>query len=182
MYTVYQHRNLRNGKSYIGSTSMNPKERWNNGRGYKNQPKIWSDIKESDWNKDWEHNILGKFEDKQEALKYESFLIAMLDSIENGYNTSSYSRGTYKRSDEHRKHISESRIGIIFTDEHRKHISESKPKKPVLQYSKTGEFIAEYPSTREAEIQTRCNRGNICLCCKGERKSCGGFIWKYKKI
>ena len=180
MYTVYQHRNLKNGKYYIGSTSMNPKERWNNGRGYKNQPKMWADIQNSDWNSDWQHEILGKFENKKDALNYEAFLIAMLDSIENGYNTSSYSRGTYKRSDEHRKKISESMIGIIFTDEHRKHISESKPKKPVLQYSKTGEFIAEYPSTREAEIQTGCNRGNICLCCKGEHKSCGGFIWRYK--
>lgn len=182
MYTVYQHRNLKNGKSYIGMTSLNPKYRWKNGNGYKNQQKIWSDIKESDWNTDWVHEILGQFEDKQEALKYEAFLIAMLGTIENGYNTSSYSRGTYKHSDEHRKHISESRIGIIFTDEHRKHISESKPKKPVLQFSKNGEFIAEYPSTREAEIQTGCNRGNICLCCKGKRKSCGGFIWRYKEI
>ena len=47
MYTVYQHKNLRNGKSYIGMTSLKPKRRWNNGWGYKNQPKIWSDIKES---------------------------------------------------------------------------------------------------------------------------------------
>ena len=164
MYTVYVHKNLKNEKYYVGSTSMNPKERWNNGRGYKNQPKMWKDIQESNWNTDWVHGILGKFYNKQDALNYEAFLIAMLDTIENGYNTSSYSRGTYKRSDEHRKHI-----------------SESKPKKPVIQFSKNGEFIAEYPSTREAEIQTGCNRGNICLCCKGKRKSSGGYIWKYKE-
>ena len=164
MYTVYQHRNLKNGKSYIGMTSREPKYRWDNGNGYQRHPKMWKDIQNSDWNKDWEHSIIRQFKDKQEALKYEAFLIAMLDTIENGYNTSSYSRGTYKRSDEHRKHI-----------------SESKPKKPVIQFSKNGEFIAEYPSTREAEIQTGCNRGNICLCCKGEHKSAGGYIWKYKE-
>ena len=164
MYTVYIHKNLKNDKYYVGSTSMNPKERWHSGWGYKNQPKMWADIQNSDWNKDWCHGILGKFENKKDALNYEAFLIAMLDTIENGYNTSSYSRGTYKRSDEHRKHI-----------------SESKPKKPVIQFSKNGEFIAEYPSTREAEIQTGCNRGNICLCCKGKRKSSGGYIWKYKE-
>ena len=179
MYTVYQHKNLRNGKSYIGTTSLEPKARWNNGRGYKNQPKMWKDIQESNWNTDWVHGILGKFENKKDALNYEAFLIAMLDTIENGYNTSSYSKGTYKRSDEHRKHISESMIGIIFTDEHRKHISESKPKKPVLQFSKDGEFIAEYPSLHEASRITGCNKGNICSCCKGNLKTCGGYIWKY---
>ena len=29
---------------------------------------------------------------------------------------------------------------------------------------------------------TGCNKGNIGSCCKGKRKSAGGFIWKYKKI
>ena len=164
IYKVYGHFNVTNGKWYIGSTKLNPKKRWQNGRGYKNQPKMWNDIQNSDWNKDWVHGILGKFYNKQDALNYEAFLIAMLGSIENGYNTSSYSGGTYKRSDEHRKHI-----------------SESKPKKPVIQFSKNGEFIAEYPSVREAERQTGCNQSSICQCCKGKLKSAGGYIWTYKE-
>lgn len=56
---------------------------------------------------------------------------------------------------------------------------ENNPSKPVLQFSKTGEFIAEYPSTREAERLTGCNQGNIIKCCKGKLKSTGGYIWKY---
>ena len=79
-YTVYQHRNLKNGKSYIGMTSLEPKRRWNNGLGYKNQSKMWSDIQNSDWNKDWEHNIIGQFEDKQEALNIEGMFIRLFDS------------------------------------------------------------------------------------------------------
>ena len=141
-YTVYVHKNLKNEKYYVGCTKLNPSYRWNNGKGYKYNTQMWNDIQNSDWNKDWVHGILGKFEDKQDALAYEAFLIAMLDTIENGYNTSSYSGGTYKRSDktkkkmsesmtghevseETKKKISESMNGRVLTEEHRKKISES---------------------------------------------------------
>ena len=187
-YTVYQHRNLKNGKSYIGMTSLEPKRRWNNGLGYKNQSKMWSDIQNSDWNKDWEHNIIGQFEDKQEALNIEGMFIRLFDSTNEGYNTSAYSSHSCKHSEESKRKISESHIGITLSEEHKKKISEAqtgnhnRPQTQVLQYSKSGEFIAEYPSIKEAEKQTGCYQGSICNCCKGKRKSAGGFIWKYKKI
>ena len=219
MYTVYQHRNLKNGKSYIGMTSREPKYRWNNGLGYKKNSKMWSDIQNSDWNKDWEHNIIGKFEDKQEALNVEEMFIRLFDSTNDGYNISSYGSGHYERteeqkrklsealsgeknpmfgkhfSEEHKKKLSEAKIGEKhpmfgkhFSEEHNKKISEAqtgnhnRPQTPVLQYSKSGEFIAEYQSIIEAERQTGCYQTNICSCCKGKRKSTGGFIWKYKEI
>ena len=187
-------------------TSREPKYRWNNGRGYQNNSDMWSDIQNSDWNKDWEHKIIGKFEDKQEALKYESFLIAMLDTVRNGYNTSAYSSHSCKHSKETKRKISEAKIGITFSEEHKKKISESlsgekspnfgkhlseetkrkmseaKGVNGVLQFSKDGELIAEYPSIKEAERQTGCHHGSICACCKGRLKTCGRYIWKYKKI
>ena len=203
MYTVYVHKNLKNEKYYVGCTKLNPSYRWNNGKGYDYNTQMWKDIQNSDWNKDWVHGILGKFENEKDALKYEAFLIAMLDSVRNGYNTSSYSRGTYKRSDEtkrkisaslsgenhymygkhhseeSKKKISDSMTGKVFTEEHRKNMADSKPKNPVLQFSKDGELIAEYPSLHEAERNTGCNIGHICDCCKGKRKSAGGYIWMY---
>ena len=206
IYTVYQHRNLRNGKSYIGMTSREPKKRWNYGWGYQNQPKIWSDIKESDWNTDWQHNILGKFEDKQEALNIEEMFIWLFDSTNDGYNTSAYSSHSCKHSkesknkiseaktgekhpmfgkhpsEESRKKISEANTGKHHSEEHRKKISQSKGVNGILQFSKDGELIAEYSSIHEAERQTGCNNCSICNCCKGNRKSAGGFIWKYKEI
>ena len=209
MYTVYQHMNLRNGKSYIGMTSLNPKYRWNNGNGYQNNSKMWNDIQNSDWNTDWKHSIIRQFEDKDEALKYEAFLIAMLGTVRNGYNTSSYGGTSYKRTDETRKKISdnhadfsgekhpmfgkhhseetkkkmsESQIGKHFSEEHNNKISQSKGVNGILQFSKNGEFIAEYPSIHEAERQTGCNNSHICECCKGKRKSASGYIWKYKEI
>ena len=256
-YTVYQHRNLSNGKSYVGMTSQEPKYRWNNGKGYQNNSKMWNDIQESDWNTAWEHNILGKFENEQEALNIEEMFIWLFDSTNDGYNISSYGNGYFKRSEETRKKISKARIGKHpseetrrkmsksqtgkhhteetrnkiseaqtgeknhmfgkhlseehkkklseahtgkhlseehkkklleahigkhLSEEHRKKLSESSPSEPVLQFSKDGEFIAEYSSAHEAERQTGCYNGNICRCCKGTRKTAGGYIWKYKEI
>ena len=165
MYTVYRHYNRLTNKSYIGMTSQEPKRRWNNGWGYKNNSKMWNDIQNSDWNKDWEHSIIGNFEDKQEALNVEEMFIRLFNSTNDGYNASAYSSHSCKHTEESKKKISEAmRVNRI------------------LQFSKEGEFIAEYPSLVEAERQTGCNRGNICLCCKGKYKTCGGFIWKYKEI
>ena len=53
--------------------------------------------------------------------------------------------------------------------------------KPVIQYSLTGEKLAEYPSQREAERITSIMQVLISLCCRGKRKTAGGFIFKYKK-
>ena len=49
----------------------------------------------------------------------------------------------------------------------------------ILQFSKDGELIAEYSSAREAERQTGCHNQHICDCCKGKRKSAGGYVWRY---
>ena len=165
MYTVYQHRNLRNGKSYIGMTSLEPKRRWDSGWGYKDNLRMWNDIQESDWNKDWEHSIIGQFENKQEALNVEEMFILLFDSTNGGYNTSAYSSHSCKHSEETKRKI-----------------RENNPSKAVIQLSKDGKFIAEYPSIREASRQTGCNNSHICECCKGERKSASGYIWRYKEI
>ena len=229
MFTVYVHKNLKNEKYYVGATKQNPKARWKNGKGYQRNPKMWADIQNSDWNKDWVHGILGKFENEQDALKYEAFLIAMLGSVENGYNKSSYDSMYYERTEEHRRKISETLtghevsevtrnkiskantgekhpnfgkhlseetkrkisetmtgenaywFGKHLSEEHRKKMAESKGVNGILQFSKTGELVAEYPSLMEAERNTGCNHGHICECCKGKLRSTGGFIWKYKE-
>ena len=217
IYSVYAHKNLKNDKYYVGMTSQEPKKRWNNGWGYQNNSKMWNDIQESDWNNDWIHGILGKFENKQDALKYEAFLIAMLGTIENGYNTSEYGSAhsmsedtknkiSYAltgennpnfgkhRSEGTRKKISEAltgekhpNFGKYLSEETKNKMSEAlkgntnAPTKSVIQYSKYGEFIAEYSSAHEAERKTGCHNENICRCCKGKYKTCGGYIWKYKE-
>lgn len=51
--------------------------------------------------------------------------------------------------------------------------------KPVLQYTKNGEFVKEWSSIMEAD-RNGFNCSNIIRCCKGKQKQYIGFIWKYK--
>lgn len=49
---------------------------------------------------------------------------------------------------------------------------------PVKQYSLENVFIKEWPSMSEASESLSISIHNISSCCKGGRKSAGGFIWK----
>jgi len=57
------------------------------------------------------------------------------------------------------------------------------PHKAVLQFTKDGEFIAEYVSIMDAERKTGVHQSNISKCCNGKGyKSAGGFKWKYVNL
>ena len=43
----------------------------------------------------------------------------------------------------------------------------------------TGELLATFPSTREAERVTGINQSSISKCCNGKLKSECGYIWRY---
>ena len=51
----------------------------------------------------------------------------------------------------------------------------------ILQYSKSGDFIIEWKSAAEVERMLGINNSHIIQCCKGKRKSAGGFVWRYKE-
>ena len=53
--------------------------------------------------------------------------------------------------------------------------------KPILQYSKSGDFIRGWKSAREVERMLGIANSHIIACCKGKRKSAGGFVWRYKE-
>ena len=55
-----------------------------------------------------------------------------------------------------------------------------KRSKAVLQISKSGEFLKEFPSLMEAWRETGIYHGHICRCCLGKLKSAGGYLWRYK--
>ena len=50
---------------------------------------------------------------------------------------------------------------------------------PILQLTKDGTLIKEWPSLNEAERRLGIPPSNICHCLKGYRKSAGGFVWRY---
>lgn len=55
--------------------------------------------------------------------------------------------------------------------------------KPVLQYSKDGAFIREYPSIQEAaKAIGKENGGGGCIsnCCNGKLSTAYGYIWRHK--
>ena len=113
-------------------------------------------------------------------------------------------------TDEHKKNISKSKKGKPLSETHKKRISEGqkgrkpseksiqrlidynktrdcpenllkKVSKPVLQYDLKMNFIAEYPSAKEASRQTGIDNSLISKCCKDRIKTAKGCIWKYKE-
>ena len=66
---------------------------------------------------------------------------------------------------------------------HREMYSNSRKKKsiPILQFTKDGELVKEWPSAQEAYRQLGISKGNICSCLKGRNKSAGGFVWRYAR-
>ena len=53
-------------------------------------------------------------------------------------------------------------------------------KRGVQMFDKsTGELLATFPSTHEAERVTGIYHGSISKCCNGKYKSAGGFVWRY---
>ena len=52
--------------------------------------------------------------------------------------------------------------------------------KQVQMFDKlTGELLATFSSTNEAERVTGIAHQHISTCCKGKQKSAGGYVWKY---
>ena len=85
------------------------------------------------------------------------------------------------KSEAHKKAISDGMKGVPkgpMSEEHKKAIGKAKSKK-IRQYTKSGEFIREWPSMAAIWRELGIRQGNIYACCKGYYKSAGGYVWKY---
>ena len=60
-----------------------------------------------------------------------------------------------------------------------KRAAESLSKQVQMFYKSTGELLATFPSTHEAERITGIDHSHISASCKGKLKSAGGYVWKY---
>lgn len=68
--------------------------------------------------------------------------------------------------------------GIPRSEATKKAIGEANSKK-ILQFTKSGEFIKEWPSAMEASRQLGIAQSGICRCCNGIRKYTSCYVWKY---
>ena len=85
-------------------------------------------------------------------------------------------------SEAHKKAVSEAMKGVPLSEEHKKAISDAMKgvnAKKILQFTKSGEFIKEWPSVKEASRQLGIAQSSICRCCLGKCKSAGGYVWRY---
>ena len=76
------------------------------------------------------------------------------------------------------EHSSLHKRGVPLSEATKKAIGEAHSKK-ILQFTKSGEFIREWPSLSEASRRLGIAKQSICSCCLGKRKSAGGYVWKY---
>lgn len=51
--------------------------------------------------------------------------------------------------------------------------------RPVVQLSKSGEFIKDWGSAKEAGASLGISHGAITGCCRDKHYTCGGFVWRY---
>lgn len=79
-YVVYIHKNILNGKVYVGQT-CNLSERWrNNGKNYFNSIKFYNAIKKYGWD-NFTHEVVYSNLNKQAADKLEKELIHKYNSM-----------------------------------------------------------------------------------------------------
>lgn len=190
-YCVYKH-TAPNEKVYIGITNQNPLRRWRDGWGYRFQKHFYNAILKYGWD-NMRHEILFTGLSYEEAKQKEIELIASYKSADRRYGYNSTLGGDNRIG---HKHSEETKKRLAYIQRGRKYSEESKAKmsiakkgkiadkcplsKPVLQFDKQGNFIAEYAALIEAQRQTGIPASNIRKHIAGERKQAGGYVWKYK--
>ena len=206
-WCVYVHINKVNGKRYVGITSRKPKTRWGNGNDY--GAYFYNAIQKYGWDNFEHIVCLSNLSledanDFEELLikKFNS------TNPNNGYNSRTGGANS-KLSEQTRQKISQSRKGQTPSKETKDKISKALrgknnpwfgkklPKevcqklsdamkginnprcKKILQYDTNKNLIAIWDCMAQASEELNITQSNITKCCKGQRKSAGGFIWEY---
>lgn len=101
---------------------------------------------------------------EQEAIeKYQTYIH---DFPESGYNLT--------------KGGSSGQHGLKHRSSSKQLVADNNPRrKPVYQFSKAGDLIATFKSSKEAERMTGIPRSSIYRCSLNSRKTAGGFIWSF---
>lgn len=90
-----------------------------------------------------------------------------------------------ERSENHRRNQSKAMKGKFKGNKNpfygQEHTKETKKMLgiPVVQLSKNGEFIERHETMEEAASYNDMSKSHISCCCKGKRKTTGGYRWMY---
>lgn len=154
---IYRFRNAKNGKSYIGKTN-NPKMRINSLRTH--TPKVGCRF--------------GKAIIKYGLNSLEIEEIKNHDSYYHGYNGTLGGDGA--------------RVDTTLHYNYGKHLSSSTKSKiaqarkiKIMQFTKDGVFVRDWDCAKDAQRTIGVDARHIGSCCRGNRKTAGGFVWKYKE-
>lgn len=183
MTAIYMITCKSNNKIYIGS-SINISKRWKEHINDLKSNRHRSKYLQNCYNKYGEDSL--KFEvihecisdKKEDILRDEQFYIDTLNPEFNTLKIAGSSLG-YKPTEESRKKMSEAQKGKKHSEEHIQKRANA-CKKPIIQYSLDNVFIKEWMSIKDAGINLGIHEYSIGQCCKGKRKTAGGFKWKYK--
>ena len=199
MKTIYLHRNKLNNKVYIGQTiQQNLEDRWKNGKGYKTCYYFYNAIQKYGWD-NFEHIILEQNEDwTQEELniKEKEYIIKyQANNPQYGYNIteggSSISPNALPKALEWMKQHPEfgkarAQDMLKWQKEHpeealrmrqanAKKASEARKRK--VQCIETGEIFES--ASEAARKVPKTTQSKICMVCRGQRNTCGGYHWRY---
>ena len=127
-FCAYRHTSP-SGKVYIGITGRNPLSRWNEGRGYKQNPHFWSAIQKYGWD-EFTHEILFSALSKEDACAKEIELIQVhcSNNPDYGYNHSLGGEQTFygcHHSEETKQLMSEKAKGRQMSEETRRKLREA---------------------------------------------------------
>lgn len=184
-----------NDKYYVGITSRIPSERWGrDGKCYSRQI-FGKAISKYGWD-NIIHEVIARKLTKEEAEKMEQKLISELNShmFGCGYNMTMgglgilpnelstkrrrermSGEGNYWYGKTHTEHTKE----LISLNHHDCSGGNNSQAKIIYQFSLDGEFLKEYPSSKEAHEETNTNRNGISKACLGNRIA-NGFLWAYQ--
>ena len=190
-YKVYLH-TFPNGKVYVGITLKRLAcERWCGGHGYRGQPLMWKAIQKYGW-KNIRHEILADELTKEEAEALEIQMIReyRANDRDHGYNIDNGGRSRGRVSDATKKKLSEAHkgeknffYGKHLSENHKKKIRETRQERGIEPVNKRPILCEEtgviYESTAQATRETGVHNYAIRRVCYGERKTAGGFHWRY---
>lgn len=130
MYSLYVHVNKENHKAYFGITSRNPKVRWANGNGYKQNAHFYSAIQKYGWD-GFTHVVIRNDLTKEEACEKERAYIAEFDTANplSGYNNDLGGIANGKMSDATKGKLSASHKALCADPEVRKQMGDIQKKR-----------------------------------------------------